>query len=171
MSPRTLTAQPDPLERLIRESGEEWLLDLHSPPEGALQTLRSTLQAVAQAAARRGDPQFGESQLIEEYRRNPHRVQAFLQLLGCRRSPDILWMAWRVIQGWRVERLSVVYEHARQFRLEVVLSGFNGRDRVEETYQSDSIFDLQVLRHFSVMTLGGAPYIEGLYALRIQYPR
>lgn len=163
------TASSSKLEQIIRESGEDWLIDWFQPPEQALDHIRSLLAAVTEVAEERlgaDAPQVTETSLAEEYQQNPHRVRAFLQALGGQRSPQMLLMVWRILQGMEVKQLDVQFRRQQEFRLQVVLESPDGDE--DAPYVSDSILDFALLRQLGMQEAGGAPAFDGFYPLRVR---
>ncbi len=161
----------DPLEEVIRESGENWLIDFFAPSEQALPHLKRILEAVSKRAQERfpaNVPQLSATALGEEYARNPHRIKAFLQALGSTRSPDMLLMAWRIIEGRDIKQVSLEYRLQKSFSLRVVLAASD--DGPDETYESVDIDDAALLRHFGIMKMNESPVFDGFYALNVGSP-
>ncbi len=156
------------LERLLRACELGWMIDWYAPPDQALPYLRNALeQATAESRERFGEqaPTFGEDVLGAEYASNPHKIRAFLQVLGATRTPQVLLMAWRILQGSNIAEVQLSYAAMRRFQLRIVLS--NPYDQTQEEYESSDINDAAVLRHFGITTQDGAPLFHGLYPLRI----
>lgn len=165
----TSTRTPSSLEEAIRLSGEGWLLDRFRPPGGALNHIRGTLQRVDDRARERlrGDaPRFSESALLEEYPRNPQQVRAFFQAIGGTRSPDMLLMAWRIIQGMEVKDVHIQYRRQETFEMTVILESPDGGE--DEVYTSNKIYDLALFRHLGLSEIGDLPVIDGFYALSLR---
>jgi hypothetical protein len=159
----------DPFEQMIRASGQGWLIDWHAPKEQALPRLRQILAEVnAKARIRLGGnaPNLTPEALIAEYRRNPHKVNAFLQVIGSVATPDILVMVWRIIQGMNIAELTLHYLSEQSFNMTVRLSSpYDGGG--EETYESQDIDDAVILRHLSVMKMDEKPVFDGFYPLQL----
>ena len=157
------------LEQTIRQAGEGWLIDRFAPPEGAIDHLRQTLAAVDQRAREllNGDaPDFSEAAIVKEYAHHPQQVRAFFQALGGSRSPEMLLMVWRIIQGMEIRRIDVGYQRQHEFRLEVKLESPYA-DTVE-TYTSNNVNDFTLLRHIGVHEIGGRPVFDGFYAIKVR---
>ena len=60
-----------------------------------------------------------EQTLLAEYRKSPHKVRAFLQAAGETVSPDMLVMAWRLLQGAEVAEVELQYQLQKRFGLRV----------------------------------------------------
>ena len=52
---------------------------------------------------------------------NPHKVQAFLQLLHPHRAPAMLVMVWRILQGLSIREATMDYRELDSFRLRFIL--------------------------------------------------
>lgn len=157
------------LEEAIREAGEGWLIDSFAPPEGALPHLIDTLKEVQQEAQHRlgGDAlDFSEAALLNEYHRNPQRVRAFFQALAGTRSPAMLLMAWRIIQGMEVKEIQLGYRRQESFEVRVVLESPYGEE--DSPYVSNNIHDFALFRHIGILEISGRPVFDGFYALRVR---
>lgn len=157
------------LEEAIRHSGEGWLIDTYAPPENAMSHVLQTLAAVQHEAQMRlgGDaPNLSEAALLHEYRRNPNRVRGFFQALGGTRTPQMLLMVWRIIQGMEVREIQLRYQRQQAFEVRVVLESPYGEQ--DAPYVSQNIHDFSLFRHVGIMEIGGAPVFDGFYALRVQ---
>jgi hypothetical protein len=158
-------ATTDSFEQMIRDAGEGWLIDWHAPKTDT--HLRELLGRADEQARRRlatNAPRLTPEDLVREYRRNPHKVRAFLQILSSVASPDILVMAWRILEGMAVAEIRMEYEAESKFRLYVKLAPPPGETASEE-YESTDIDDAVVLRHLGIMKIDGRPLFDGFYAL------
>lgn len=155
------------LEEAIRFAGEGWLIDMHERPEQAIQRIRQTLASVNALAQQNLDgnaPDISEQSIVENYNRFPLKIKGFIQVLGGTRSPAILLMAWRVIQGMEIKSVSLNYQRQESFEMRITLQSPYGAD--EESYESDRIQDFAVFRHVGTMEVGDRPVFDGFYALR-----
>ncbi len=155
------------LEETIQRSGEGWLLDWSPTQEKPIDRIRRTLLDVDnRAKARLGEnaPDISEASLLEEYRRNPQRVRGFLQALGATRTPDMLLMAWRIIQGMEVKEVRIDYRRQQTFEVVVILESPYGEE--DAPYTSTDISDFTLFRHIGVYDFGGRPVFDGFYALK-----
>jgi len=157
------------LEEIIRQAGEDWLIDTCVPPDAAIPRLQQTLEQLqATAGARLGNlaPEFSEQALLQEYRRNPAGVRAFLQVLGGRRSPEMLLMAWRIIhQGMELKSIELTYRRQATFNATVVLESPDGTE--DAPYRSNNIHDFALFRHIGILEIDTNPVFEGFYPLHI----
>lgn len=162
------TRAMEPFEEIIRDAGQGWLIDWYAPKEQALPALRQILETTNTRARERlgvNGPRLTPEDLVAEYHRNPQRVGAFLQVLGSVRTPDILVMVWRIIQGMNVAELRVNYRAHNGFEMTVRLSSPYGEG--DEVYESKDIDDSVILRHLGVMKMDGMPIFDGFYPLHV----
>lgn len=163
------TASPTTLEEAIRHAGEEWLIGSFDRPETAMNRIFQTLAAVQQEAQRRlgdGAPDLTEAALVHEYHRNPLRVRGFFQALGGTRTPAMLLMVWRIIQGMEVKEVRMRYQRQQSFELQVTLESPTGE--LDPPYNSQNIHDFALFRHIGILEIGGTPVFNGFYALRVR---
>jgi hypothetical protein len=155
------------LEDAIRHAGEGWLVDTFSPPENAMPTILRVLEEVQRESRDRlghNGPDFSEETLVREYHRNPRQVTAFFQALGGTRTPNMLLMVWRILQGMEVKEIQLTYRRQEIFHLRVVLESPYGEE--DEPYDSTDIGDFALLRHLGSLTISGLPVFDGFYAFR-----
>jgi hypothetical protein len=158
---------PDSLEAVIRDAGEDWLIDWFSPRSGAVAALQQRLQQVSQESRKRfgeNGPNFDDAALVAEFKRAPQIVRAFLQALGESDSPDMLLMVWRILQGMEVREIELAYRLQEHFHLRVTL--VSPYEEPPEHYESDDIDDAALLRHLGIMKMDGQPVFDGFYAIR-----
>jgi hypothetical protein len=158
-----------PLEQTIRQAGEGWLLDDFTPRSEALDHLRRVLEDVHRRAQERlgaGAPDLREAALVEEFRRHPSQVRGFFQALAGTRTPDMLLMVWRIIQGMEIKNVQLSYQRKRLFRVQVILESPYGEE--DAPYESDRIQDFALFRHVGIMEMDNAPILDGFYPLRVR---
>jgi hypothetical protein len=166
------TVSPSTLEEAIRQSGEGWLLDWFAPPEKAMGRIRQAIDAVNDLAKQRlggNAPDVSERALIAEYRRNPQRVRGFFQTMGGSRTPEMLLMVWRIMQGMEIKDVQIAYRRLEEFRATVVLESPYGEQ--DAPYTSTDINDFTLFRHIGLLEISGRPVFDGFYALRMQESR
>jgi hypothetical protein len=165
------------LEEIIRERQLEWLLESWSSlTEQAVDRLRATLSDAGLENVRRYGPtacHFTDAELADELQRAPHRVDALLQALSGPRSPQMIVLAWQIVQDAEVERLSIDFIQHQSFEMRVTLrpprdeSGARLEPSERDSYVSQNVHDLRLIRHLGIMELNGRPRIDGFFALRI----
>ncbi len=144
------------------------MIDWFSPPGGAIQHLRGLIDQVNQAAQNRfgiGVADISESILLQEYSKNPNKIKALFQIMGGRRSPDMLLMAWRLIQGQEIKQFEILYQYQNKFKIRVVIGSEDAQ--VNEVYETTRIQDFSIFRHIGILEVDGKPVFEGFYPLRV----
>lgn len=159
---------PISLEEAIRDSGESWLINSFEPPENAIPHLLQTLQtvhAIGQERFGRNAPNLSEEAIVQEYIRNPVRVRGFFQSLGGTRTPEMLLMVWRILQGMEVKDIQLSYRKRERFEVCVVLESPYGEE--DPPYVSKNIHDFVLFRHIGILESGG-PIFDGFYAIKVR---
>jgi hypothetical protein len=157
------------LEEAIRDAGEGWLIDWFAPPAEAMDHIRRLLAEVCRRGQERlqgNAPDLTEAGLVAEYNRSPLKVKGFFQILGGSRTPDMLLMAWRVIQGMEIQNITLSYSLKQRFSVQVILKTPYGE--TDAPYESQDIQDFAIFRHFGIMEVSGTPVFDGFYALKIR---
>jgi len=103
--------------------------------------------------------------LVEEYGRNPHRVEPLLQALAFSCTPNMLAMMWMVLMGATVETMAYTYEREKTSRLVIVVLLPDEMTRL--AFESDEHWDLAILRLAGVSKTDDRPIIESFYALHV----
>lgn len=163
-----MTQQPAAMiEELLRRNGLGWMIEAYHSADAVILGLLDLLERVTTEYQRRFGPGFSFSPecLNAEADRNPHKVKAFLQVLGASNSPEMLVMAWRILQGSRIRQMTMNYTERDRFELVATLAHPSGTDDI---YRSADINDATLLRHFGIVVINGAPLFEGFYPLRIR---
>jgi hypothetical protein len=159
----------DELERAIRDLDEGWLIDDFVPPVAAMQHLGLLLSQVEELARLRDEVHLAfpsAEALLKRCATNPSRVKAFFQCLGGKKSPEILLMVWRVLEGWLMTDVQVSYRARDHFEVSVVLESPEGA--TSPPYRSSNVFDFDVFRHVLLMEVDGRPQFDGFAPLRIR---
>ncbi len=161
----TVIEQQHEIERILRDQGLEWAVDMFAPSAEAPAFYLRALSRLEEYA--RHERRTAESFSVEWIRRliavSPHKAQAFLQALVSIRSTPILFAAWRILQGSDVLRLEMRYTRLEDFSLTVELQSPYG---VTECYESREIGDAVFLRHLGHAKADKRPLFDGFFALR-----
>ena len=163
------TAHISALEETIRRSGEGWIIEWFVPKDRALDHIRATIDQVRRRACERlgGDaPELSEDAIVAEYERNPQKVRGFFQALGGTRTPDMLLMVWRIIQGMEIKEIRLSYQRQQTFQVRVVLQSPYGEE--DAPYVSSNIHDFTLFRQIGVHEVSGRPVFDGFYALKLR---
>lgn len=159
------------LEEAIRDAGEDWLIDLYGPSDQAIPFLRERIAKINDVAQQRfgkNAPDLSEAGIIATYSHNPLKVKGFLQNLGgtrTARTPEMLLMAWRIIQGAQIDEVNITYRRQKQFHMRVTLRPPDSEG--EEVYESSAIQDFAIFRHIGLMEVSRGPVFDGFYALNL----
>jgi hypothetical protein len=94
------------------------------------------------------------------------KVKGFFQALGGARSPDMLLMAWRIIQGMEIKDVRITYLRQEAFEASVVLESPYGEE--DPHYKSSNIQDFGLFRHIGILEISGRPVFDGFYPLRLK---
>jgi hypothetical protein len=144
------------------------MIDLFPPPDEAVDYWLNILATVGHEYQRRfGDPSinFSEEMLAAEFEQSPHKVAAFLQAISGTKSPQMLVMAWRILQGMEIESIELGYQKNLSFSLIMkIKSPYSS----PEVYESEDIDDAKLIRHLGIMKIGGKPVFDSLYPLRLE---
>jgi len=160
---------PSSLEAAIRDAGEGWIIDWFDPPSDAINHLRRTLEEINRLGRQRlgsGSPSLSEATLVSEHGRNPQRIKGFFQALGGTRTPEMLLMAWRIIQGMEIRDVQLSYSRRNSFLLRVVLESPSGEQ--DPPYESTNIQDFALFRHIGILEIDHRPVFDGFYPLRVR---
>ena len=157
------------LESILRQCNLGWMIDSFSPPDQALEYWMNALAAVGREYQMRfGDSsiKFSEEMLVAEFEQSPHKVAAFLQALSGTRSPQMLVMAWRILQGMEIESVELGYQKNISFSLIMKLKApYNSEP---ELYESKDIDDAKLMRHLGIIKIAGKPVFDNFYPLRLE---
>ena len=156
-------AIPD-LQALVRAADPSGFYDrlLSAPPSyAAVGELLEAADAVATGRFSDGSVRLRLDDLIRLHAQAPHQVLAFVQALTETGSPEMLVMVWRILRGMRIENVDLRYAATASFRMAVTLRPQRGTD--EERYESDDVFDFNLLRHVSLSKVRGRPMLDGFF--------
>lgn len=156
------------LEEAIRDSGEGWLIDMFAPPEQAITSLLDTLSkvgSISQTKLGGNSPSFTQEYIVREYNLHPLQVRAFFQCMGGTQSPEMLLMAWRIIQGMEIKKIDLSYTKQNSFSVTVILESPYGEQ--DALYRSSRIQDFALFRHIGIIESSG-PIFDGFYPLKVR---
>ena len=123
------------------------------------------VHALGQQRFGKNGPDLTEAAIVREYNRHPLQVRGFFQSLGGTRTPEMLLMVWRIIQGMAVRDVKISYRKRERFEVRVILESPYGEE--DQPYVSNSIQDFALFRHIGIMESGG-PIFDGFYALKVR---
>jgi hypothetical protein len=159
-------AQRSGLLEVIHEAGLGHILGRR--PEVAFSRLEEFLQVYAQRHAGTPSgtlPVVTIDTLLEEHKRNSHRVAPLLQALAFNCTANMLAMMWMVLIGSTIEAIDYTYRREQTSRIEVELVLPDRLTRIR--FESDEHWDLALLRLVGISKGDDQPLIETFYALHI----
>jgi hypothetical protein len=161
------TLKAHSLEDVIRQAGEGWLIDRYTPPSEAMNAIRQALREVGILARGLANaaPDLSEDAIIAEFQRRPLPLRGFFQAFAGTRTPEMILMAWRIIQGWKIKRVTLDYKVCDTFKLSVVIESPEGVE--DPPYETTNINDFTLFRHVGILVASGRPVFDGFYPLRV----
>jgi hypothetical protein len=126
----------------------------------------SQVVSEVQAASKELERRFGrelEPPLLQQMAADPTGLKPLIQAFAVPMTAATRAMVYCILTGASVRRLSYEYEYKRSSRLVITLEFDSGET---STFESDNLWDAEVLRHFGFMKPGGEPVVDGYYALR-----
>lgn len=161
------TLKAHSLEDVIRQAGEGWLIDRYTPPSEAMNAIRQALREVGILARglENAAPDLSEDAIIAEFQRRPLPLRGFFQAFAGTRTPEMILMAWRIIQGWKIKRVTLDYKVRDTFKLSVVIESPEGVE--DPPYETTNINDFTLFRHVGILVASGRPVFDGFYPLRV----
>lgn len=154
------------VKEVFEEFGLGWWVRAGGSNEFFFNHIETLLTAVHAAYARRHGPGFDPFGIFNTARSGDWRIRAFLQAISASSSPNMLVMAWRIIQGMDIETLEMIYHSQKSFRLCVTLISPYGEVE-KEPYISEKIEDAALVRHLGIMRMNGRPVFAGFSPLKI----
>lgn len=154
------TKDIDAISDLFARSGVGWLFDTDREQRVA-QVVKETHE-VAEELERR----FGRAPnppLLSQMAAEPVALKPLIQAFAVPMTTAMRAMVYCILTGASVRHISYEYEYRRRSRLVVIVEFDSGE---ASTFESDDLWDAEVLRHFGFMKLGGEPVVDGYYAFR-----
>jgi hypothetical protein len=153
------------LGTVVRSVGLGWRLDLFGPPDQANEYLQRRLSEgddVARVRFSDDSVRLTTDNIAALAVQSPDKACAFVEQLFGQGDPQMLVMAWRVLNGADVGAVRLDLDQAARFRLEITLRP--DRQGTEEKYESSDVSDLSILRQFGIAKLNGKlPVLIGFY--------
>jgi hypothetical protein len=101
--------------------------------------------------------------LWEQMSAHSGNLKPLIQSFASPMTPPIRTMIYCVLSGASVRSVRYDYEAQRKSTLSVAVRLPSGK---EHMFESDELWDAEVLRHFGFFKKGGRPIIDGYYAFR-----
>ncbi|XXY51963.1 hypothetical protein WME91_12550 [Sorangium sp. So ce269] len=101
--------------------------------------------------------------LVDEIREDVTKFKPLVQAFASPVTAAMRAMVYAVLDGADVTSIQFSYEMKKFVDLRITVEYETGE---QATFSSDDGWDVEVLRHFGIMKLGGKPVIDGYYAFR-----
>jgi hypothetical protein len=157
-----MTIEPErsaTLESLLHAAGVGWLLQ-----EAKDTRLTQILNEMDELSTYLRDRQLSQTpDLLQEAATEPTELRPLVQLFASPTSTTIRAMAYCVLRGADIQSVSFEYRLEQVAKLRIELSHPHARGSTIE-FESDNLWDAEVLRHVGMMKRGGRPVLHGYYA-------
>lgn len=160
------------LRDLFDEFGMDWFISsLSSSPDELLDRFKEAADRYREKLDELGQNDqlssltVGNIQQVAED--HPDNAETFLQVFASSCSPEMLAMTWMLLHEVEVESVDLSYERRQIFDLSIELSVGRGGGRI--TFESDSVFDMAVLRHFGMVEADDRPLVSGIFPLNLTW--
>ncbi|HYO65530.1 MAG TPA: hypothetical protein VEU33_05560 [Archangium sp.] len=148
------------MRQLFDTAGVGWALK-----EGAETEARRYLQEIqaVQAEYERLLSEPLASPLFEQLVEESEALTPLIQAFASPTSASIRVMIYCILKGAEIRRVHYAYELERRSHLTIDVELSDGRSL---RFESEDLWDAEVLRHFGMTKRGGRPILEGYYAFR-----
>jgi len=102
---------------------------------------------------------------LEEAEEDPEATRAVVQTFAVPMTTPIRGVAYLVADGADIRDISFEYRDGESVCLKVAVAPGSGRRPVVQA-ESTEVWDVEFLRHLSIMKMGDQPLLSGYYALR-----
>lgn len=152
------------LELLVREAGLDKLIN----SEPRFQFVEKRLEAMFRIFRtrrlrhqERTDLPLSQSwaDFMNQWSGNPHRVKLILNAIAAMCSGEMLAMLWMVQLGAEIRAIRVDYELEQRVELSVTIE-LPGDDPSNETFTSNEIWDLALLRFSALAEVNNLPVVS-----------
>ncbi len=166
----TARTPEEALAHLLTQAGVGWVLGRGDADE-VLAAYLKDLQAVGDDYRQRYGFQLDPLDVCAS---DPEGMKAFVQSLVGPHSSAFRTLIFRLVRrppGVEIESVTFDYANKSHAQFKVVLSDAlstsaeGERSRTANTYESDSIWDVDLLRHVTAMTVRGKPVLVGYFPL------
>jgi hypothetical protein len=151
----------DRLVQACEAAGVGWLFK--DDREGRIAQLVQDIEAVQRHHEQKLSLRMQPS-LLEQLEADAPSFKPLIQAFASPMTPEMRTMIYCVLKGAAVERVSYDYTAQSRSLLQVELELPSSGQRV--SFQSDEVWDYEVLRHFGTAKKGGRPLIDGYWAFR-----
>lgn len=146
------------LASLLDASGVGWLLQ--QDPEVRLRQIATELTELSDELSRRLAP--ARIDALGEMLKEPLALKPLVQMFASPTTCAMRAMVYCVLRGMEITSIDFSYRLKRTVMLTVsVRDDATGH---ELTFESDSVWDAEILRHLGIMAMGKKPILHGFYA-------
>lgn len=148
----------DDLALLLEASGVGWLL--REEREAQLRQIFQGIAELSHELNQRLAP--AKIDVLGEMLSEPAALKPLVQMFATSTSCAMRAMAYCVLRGMEIAAIDFSYRLKQTVALTVALqSHITGQELV---FESDRVWDAEVLRHLGIMTMGKKPILHGFYA-------
>ncbi|MGK3967047.1 hypothetical protein WMF38_23100 [Sorangium sp. So ce118] len=146
------------LARLLEASGVGWLLQ--QDRDVRLRQIDTEIAELSSELSRRLAP--AKIDALGEMLNEPDAMKPLVQMFASPTSCEMRAMVYCVLRGMEIAAIDFSYRLKRTVALTVsVKNDITGQ---ELTFESDLVWDAEILRHLGIMTMGKKPVLHGFYA-------
>ncbi|WP_437610716.1 hypothetical protein WMF20_03655 [Sorangium sp. So ce834] len=146
------------LARLLEASGVGWLLQ--QDRDVRLRQIAAEIAELSSELSRRLAP--AKIDALGEMLNEPEAMKPLVQMFASPTSCAMRAMVYCVLRGMEISAIDFSYRLKRTVALTVSVQ--NDVTGQELTFESDLVWDAEILRHLGIMTMGKKPVLHGFYA-------
>ena len=146
------------LARLLHASGIGWLLQ--EDRDVRLRQIAAEIAELSHELSRRLAP--AKIDALGEMLNEPEALKPLVQMFASPTSCAMRAMVYCVLRGMEISMIDFSYRLKRTVMLSVAVQ--NDVTGQELTFQSDLVWDVEILRHLGIMVMGKKPILHGFYA-------
>jgi hypothetical protein len=152
-------ARKDQLARLLAAARAGWVIegeDRESRLEGILNEVDALAGRLSALIGLSGD-------LLDEMEREIGALAPLAESFASPMSADIRAAVYVLLRGGELRSLTYEYDRLARSRLFLRIATW---ERRELEFESNELWDAEILRHLGLMKMGGRPLVDGYYAMR-----
>jgi hypothetical protein len=146
------------IARLLEVSGIGWLLQ--EDRDVRLRQIAAEITELSSELSRRLAP--AKIDLLGEMLKEPEALKPLVQMFASPTSCVMRAMVYCVLRGMEISAIDFSYRLKRTVTLTVSVQ--NDVTGQELTFESDLVWDAEILRHLGIMAMGKKPILHGFYA-------
>ncbi len=146
------------LARLLEASGIGWLLQ--QDRDARLRQIAAEIAELSGELSQRLAP--AKIDALGEMLNEPEALKPLVQMFASPTSRGMRAMVYCVLRGMEISAIDFSYRLKRTVTLTVSVQ--NDVTGQELTFESDLVWDAEILRHLGIMAMGKKPILHGFYA-------